>query len=281
MVVKVANAIRALSVGISLAASLFASQVARGQHLGHQGVAGAGNQAPSQPVRPIPPARTLIAEPRIVNAPARPQLPTSFSSFSPHLQAQQAMLFQAPAHTGFNLHSRIFGVGAPAGLGLWNRPVRPGHQLRLFYPIGFGSFAAYGYSGCDPVWTWRGGCNAFGYTGYYPLPKEERLIYPLPAEPAYFEPISSASNASVDRSETLIYFKDGSLYLISTYRIADGNIIYSTSDGMEHVIHLSDVDLQQTASANAKRGVTFPAPATSGDATNNGSNDGRAAAPPH
>lgn len=280
MVARVANVVRALGVGISLAASLFASQVVQGQHLGHSSLARSGNQAPSQPVRPIPPPRAPIAEPRIVSA-ARPQPPTSFPSFGPHLQARQAMLFHVPAHTAFNLHSRIFGVGAPVGLGFWNWPVRPGHQIRLFYPIGFGNFAAYGYSGCDPVWTWRGGCNAFGYTGYYPPPKEEQLIYPLPAEPAYVEWISSASNASVDRSETLIYFKDGSLYLISTYRIADGNIIYSTSDGTEHVIHLSDVDLQQTASANAKRGVTFPAPAALGDATNNGSNDGRAASPPH
>jgi len=57
--------------------------------------------------------------------------------------------------------------------------------------------------------------------------------------------------------------KNGAVYAVTNYWIADGKLHYLTSYGGENAIDLNDLDLQKTVDVNASRGVEFtlkPAP---------------------
>lgn len=65
----------------------------------------------------------------------------------------------------------------------------------------------------------------------------------------------------------LLYLKDGSVFGVARYSIADGKLHYVTGYGGENDIDLDLLDVQKTIDNNAAHGVTFtltpspPAPA--------------------
>ena len=105
------------------------------------------------------------------------------------------------------------------------------------------------------------GCGGFGYAdSLYAYPPA--LGYYGPAEPDYV-PVPSDNNTAGEQDEAVLYLKDGTIYLISDYWLADNQIHYVTGDGREHSVDLDQIDLQQTVDVNSKRGVNFtlkPAP---------------------
>jgi hypothetical protein len=133
----------------------------------------------------------------------------------------------------------------------------------IFYPIGlFGGYPSFGFGACDPFWGWSFGCGGFAFGNYYNDGYWPTLSYEGPAEPSYI-PVPSDGNTTGEQDEAVLYLKDGTVYLISDYWLADNNIHYVTSDGAEHTIDLDQVDLQKSVDVNARRGVTFtlrPAP---------------------
>jgi hypothetical protein len=144
----------------------------------------------------------------------------------------------------------------------------------IFYPIGFfGGYPGYGFGfeACDPFWGWNFGCAGFGYSNYFGDGFAPTLSYDGPSEPDYV-PVPSDGNTNGEQDEAVLYLKDGTVYLISDYWLADNRIHYVTSDGAEHTIDLDEVDLQKSVDVNAKRGVTFtlrPAPSTGDGADGN------------
>jgi hypothetical protein len=129
------------------------------------------------------------------------------------------------------------------------------------YPIfGFGL----GFYSCDPFWGWNAGCG-YGLGGaFYDYPPA--FDYNGPAEPDY-TPVPSDNSPAGDSDEAVLYLKDGTVYLISDYWLANNQIHYVTGDGVEHAIDMDVVDLQQTVDVNAKRGMEFtlkPAPSSDG-----------------
>jgi hypothetical protein len=144
-----------------------------------------------------------------------------------------------------------------------------------FYGFGFG----YGY--CDPFW----GCPAgYGYGGYYnggwgysgnqiyndssdggsyeSAPSNEfnpsRFAYP-PEEPA------KTGGGSSSDATVVLFLKDGTVYAVTEYWVADNKLHYVTNYGGENAIDLDTIDMQRTVDVNAKRGVTItlrPTPQT-------------------
>jgi hypothetical protein len=139
------------------------------------------------------------------------------------------------------------------------RPVLPIYYP-VFYPVGFfggyGLGYGFGFGACDPFWGWSFGCEGFGYSNFYGDGYPPILSYNGPAEPDYL-PVPSDGNTDGEQDEAVLYLKDGTVYLISDYWLADNRIHYVTSDGAEHTIDLDQVDLQKSVDVNARRGVTF------------------------
>ena len=133
----------------------------------------------------------------------------------------------------------------------------------------------YGYGYCDPYW----GCPGFSYYnggyygnqiyndstnggGYENTPSNEfnpsRYAYP-PEEPAYVGGGSSSDTSVV------LFLKDGTVYAVTEYWVADNKLHYVTNYGGENAIDLDTIDMQRTVDVNAKRGITItlrPAPQT-------------------
>jgi hypothetical protein len=97
--------------------------------------------------------------------------------------------------------------------------------------------------------------------------------YEGPSEP-YYEPVPSDNNRTNEQDEAVIYLKDGTVYLISSYWMAGNQLHYVMSDGVEHVIDMDEVELQRTVDANEKRGVDFRLRATPVTAPGNVMNSG-------
>jgi hypothetical protein len=180
-----------------------------------------------------------------------------------------------PGSARIGSHATVFGDGhtfwtdrgASRGgvAGVWQSGVRrrtgPVPRRPVFFPIFYPSFYPgvwgfgwnAGFGGCDPFWEWNGGCG-YGYGDY--LLGGSGFGYFGPSEP-YYEPVPSDNNTSNEEDEAVVYLKDGTVYLISDYWLADNQLHYLSSDGAEHVIDMDQVDLQKTVDVNAKRGVDF------------------------
>lgn len=72
------------------------------------------------------------------------------------------------------------------------------------------------------------------------------------------------SNLSAARSaqghvedDVLLYFKDGSVFTIASYTVANGRLHYATAYGGEGDIEVVELDVPKTIQANGARGVTF------------------------
>jgi len=110
--------------------------------------------------------------------------------------------------------------------------------------------------------------NGFGYgPGYYGYPG-----YVVPAPPpdnsrvtpdygnSQFVPGESAGQGSDNTAPqplTIIFFSDGSNYLVSDYWLDKGQLHYITSYGGENAVDINRVDLQRTVDENAKNGIPF------------------------
>jgi hypothetical protein len=61
----------------------------------------------------------------------------------------------------------------------------------------------------------------------------------------------------------VLYLKDGTVYALEDYWVADGKLHYVTNYGGENAIDLDTIDMQRTVDVNAKRGINVtlrPAP---------------------
>jgi hypothetical protein len=220
---------------------------------------------------------------RVAVAPVEPKGMRGPLSASTTLRGKPSTLRTTPYAAQF--------VGAPPHV-----PRFPPRQPVFFFPFfGFGGcfgpfffgcgagfypgFYGFGYGYCDPFW----GCPAgFGYGGYYnggyygnqiysdstngggyeSAPSNEfnpgRYAYP-PEEPAYVGGGSSSDTSVV------LFLKDGTVYAVTEYWVADNKLHYVTNYGGENAIDLDTIDMQRTVDVNAKRGVTItlrPTPQT-------------------
>ena len=231
----------------------------------------------------IPADEAAASGTRVVVAPAEPKGIRSPLGPSTTLRGTPSTLRTTPYAAQF--------VGAPPHV-----PRFPPRQPVFFFPFfGFGgcfgpfffgcgagfypSFYGFGYGYCDPFWGCPGG---FGYGGYYnggyygnqiyndstsgsgyeSAPSNEfnpsRYAYP-PEEPAYV-----GGGLSSDTS-VVLFLKDGTVYAITDYWVADNKLHYVTNYGGENAIDLDTIDMQRTVDVNAKRGVTItlrPTPQT-------------------
>jgi hypothetical protein len=55
----------------------------------------------------------------------------------------------------------------------------------------------------------------------------------------------------------VLFLKDGTVYAITDYWIADNKLHYVTNYGGENSIPLDQLDMQRTVDANAKRGINI------------------------
>jgi len=80
---------------------------------------------------------------------------------------------------------------------------------------------------------------------------------------------ASVNNETAAPSDTLLYLKDGSVFDVTDFYLAKGRVEYKTVAGEESSFDIETLDLQQTVTQNADRGVAFtlePAPEASPDA---------------
>lgn len=198
-----------------------------------------------------------------------------------------SLIFPGPPGFGprrFRGRFPIFGPGGFGGFG-------PG--FGFFGPFGFFGFnGGFGNGfgngfGCDPFWDW--GCNGLGWGNgwgsgygnglnmYYPVGAYEgqtdsqddtsRIYGPYAWQNPPSSDSGTQSSVAVSEPPTLIYFKDGTSYGVTSYWLADSKLHYVTSYGGENAIDVNRLDLQRTVDENAQRGVAFtlkPAPLAQG-----------------
>lgn len=215
---------------------------------------------------------------------ARTPITTTQSAQAPRGPASNARLAmplkpvgKADAGTSPSFLAEHRGISNPPHI--W----RPRHNPRVFYG-GFGFFGfGFGYPvaglgfgpGCDPFWadSWAFGCDTFGYWGGYgagydagvdagvdQAQGQQEMDQPSqePALDTYVPaPESSPEEIQAERILVVLFMKDGAVYAVTDYWIADGKLHYLTSYGGENTIEIADLDLQKTVDVNAKRGVNF------------------------
>jgi hypothetical protein len=136
--------------------------------------------------------------------------------------------------------------------------------------FGFGFGLGYGYGYCDPFW----GCPAGLYGGYYNGGYYGNQIYNQSTDDSsvsnefnpsrYWGPSAppeetggGGGSASSSDSEVVLFLKDGTVYAITDYWIADNKLHYVTNYGGENSIPLDQLDMQRTVDTNAKRGINI------------------------
>jgi hypothetical protein len=155
------------------------------------------------------------------------------------------------------LASGLFGLGLnglfPCSFGL-----RYGcGMLPPYYGYGFpavpqGAYPADpGYPTPDPDYAPLGAPSAS--LQYTPLPSDYSSLASLPE--ANLSAANGVKRQAAD--ELLLYFKDGSVFTIASYRVSRGKLRYVTAYGDEGDIEVVQLDVQKTIKANAARGVTF------------------------
>jgi hypothetical protein len=132
-----------------------------------------------------------------------------------------------------------------------------------FFGGGFGFGLGYGYGYCDPYWGCPPGYYNGGYYGnqIYNQSTDESSVsnefnpsrYWAPATP---EDTGGGATSSSD-SEVVLFLKDGTIYAITDYWIADNKLHYVTNYGGENSIPLEQIDMQRTVDVNAKRGINI------------------------
>src|SRR5579862_6116184 len=137
-----------------------------------------------------------------------------------------------------------------------------------FFGGGFG--LGYGYGYCDPFW----GCPGGFYGSYYNGGYYGNQIYNQSTDDSsvsnefnpsrYWGPSAppeetggGGGSASSTDSEVVLFLKDGTVYAITDYWIADNKLHYVTNYGGENSIPLDQLDMQRTVDTNAKRGINI------------------------
>ena len=172
----------------------------------------------------------------------------------------------APPHVPPFRHRPIFfGPGFGPGFGGCFGPFFFGCGGGFFGGgFGFGFGLGYGYGYCDPFW----GCPAGLYGGYYGnqiynASTDDSTVsnefnpsrYWGPSAPP--EETGGGGSASSSDSEVVLFLKDGTVYAITDYWIADNKLHYVTNYGGENSIPLDQLDIQRTVDVNAKRGINI------------------------
>ena len=136
--------------------------------------------------------------------------------------------------------------------------------------FGLGLGYGYGYGYCDPFW----GCPAGLYGGYYNGGYYGNQIYNDSTDDSsvsnefnpsrYWGPSAppeetggGGGSASSSDNEVVLFLKDGTVYAITDYWIADNKLHYITNYGGENSIPLDQLDMQRTVDVNAKRGINI------------------------
>jgi hypothetical protein len=136
--------------------------------------------------------------------------------------------------------------------------------------FGFGFGLGYGYGYCDPFW----GCPAGFYGSYYNGGYYGNQIYNQSTDDSsvsnefnpsrYWGPSAppeetggGGGSASSSDGEVVLFLKDGTVYAITDYWIADNKLHYVTNYGGENSIPLDQLDMQRTVDTNAKRGINI------------------------
>jgi hypothetical protein len=134
---------------------------------------------------------------------------------------------------------------------------------------GFGGDIGWGYGyNCDPVFGCGYGDYTGGYSmgGSYGIEAQGEGMESQEPNPSIYEPERPSAGAEAPAApepEVALFLKDGSVYAISDYWLAGGQLHYVTNYGGENALDVSQIDLQRTVDANARRGVPFilrPAP---------------------
>ena len=179
-----------------------------------------------------------------------------------------AQFVGAPPHVPPFRHRTIF-FGPGFGFGGCFGPFFVG--CGGFFGGGFGFGFGLGYYGyCDPFW----GCPAGLYGGYYNGGYYGNQIYNQSTDDSsisnefnpsrYWGPSAppeetggGGGSASSSDSEVVLFLKDGTVYAITDYWIADNKLHYVTNYGGENSIPLDQLDMQRTVDVNAKRGINI------------------------
>jgi hypothetical protein len=181
-----------------------------------------------------------------------------------------AQFVGAPPHVPPFRHRPIF-FGPGFGFGGCGGPFFFGCGGGFFGGgFGFGFGLGYGYGYCDPFW----GCPAGLYGGYYNGGYYGNQIYNQSTDDStvsnefnpsrYWGPSAppeetggGGGSAGSSDSEVVLFLKDGTVYAITDYWIADNKLHYVTNYGGENSIPLDQLDMQRTVDVNAKRGVNI------------------------
>ncbi len=264
-----------------LPAKTFAQRAAATGAAAHAG-------SPTPPVVRVPQAPvTRAPQAPTARFPGAMSGPTGVTPFSP-----RPILIRPGATASFTQpRSPLLTSGALLG----SRPPRhlPISPIVLFNPYFASGLFGFGFNGLFPCPSVVGyGCGmAPGYSGYG-FPTVPQGVYPTdpgypPPDPNYSAGGPSAttsaalqynglpgdysglanlpeSNLSAIRgaggqlaADVLLYFKDGSVFTIASYTVANGRLRYVTAYGGEGDIEVVQLDVPKTIQANAARGVTF------------------------
>jgi hypothetical protein len=145
-----------------------------------------------------------------------------------------------------------------------------------FYGGGFGGFyggfgfgLGYGYGYCDPFWGCPAGFGSYYNGGYYgnQIYNDSTSDSSVSSEfnPSRYwgpsappeETSGGGGSASSSDNEVVLFLKDGTVYAITDYWIADNKLHYITNYGGENSISLDQLDMQRTVDVNAKRGINI------------------------
>jgi hypothetical protein len=168
----------------------------------------------------------------------------------------------------------------------------PGYFYNPWYYPGFGFYGLGfydGFYGCDPFWGLGWGCPGYGYgyndyysnsinTGPENLGATDEYGNPLgyanesgqnggyeqgqpqEAGPSIYDqqpPDTSQQNIDAEKTITVLYLKDGTVYAVNDYWLTDGRIYYGSYSGYQNSFPADELDLQKTVDVNASRGLTF------------------------
>lgn len=177
----------------------------------------------------------------------------------------------APPHVPGRLRQPIFfpGFGFGGCFGPFFFGCGGGFFGGGFFGGGFGFGLGYGYGYCDPFWGCPGGFYGSYYNGgyygnqIYNQSTDDSTVsnefnpsrYWGPSAPP--EETGGGGGTSSSDSEVVLFLKDGTVYAITDYWIADNKLHYVTNYGGENSIPLDQLDMQRTVDVNAKRGINI------------------------
>jgi hypothetical protein len=154
------------------------------------------------------------------------------------------------------------------------RPIHPRPFPIFGYPIFFGApffwyggFNSFWWPSCGPFWGpgcsfspyyGYGGYGYGAYGGYGYDPSNDWPSYGSSAAPVYeYAPYLGGAR---DLAE--LFFKDGTVFDVTDYWLADGQLHFTTLDesgerSVQHVRDFNELDLQTTVDVNTQRGFHF------------------------